>query len=101
MGEEARNPKENHTASAGSVRKGGFFYHLRFHHVVALVSIAFVVVFTSGEFLKTPLVAETSTNQSMFSIPAEISQRYDSCNYAYLFICENKSNDVPPPMNCE
>jgi hypothetical protein len=39
---------------------------------------------------------------AMFAVPAEILDRYNSCDYKYLFFCELKSNEPPNvPTACK
>ena len=98
MGEESRDPKGINTASTGPVKKGGF-PQLRLHHILTLGVLFIVLVFNIGEILRTPKVAEVSTNQSLFAISKEISDRYNWCDYKYLFFCNPKPAEVRP--SCE
>jgi hypothetical protein len=94
MTQEPQDPHGNDEAVRAPVKKRGFF-PLSIQHIVTLVVLFIVLFYNLGELLKTPGVADVATNQSMFSIPTEISDRYDSCDYKYLFFCEPKSTDVP------
>jgi hypothetical protein len=67
----------------------------RIKYVMTLIVLVIVIVYNAGEILKTSAVQEVVRDQSMFSIPAEMSERYDSCEYRYLFFCGQKSSAVP------
>jgi hypothetical protein len=94
MSQEPQDPHANNqTVKEPAEKKGSS--SLSVHHIVTLAVLFIVIVYNIGELLKRPEVEEAATNQSMFSIPTEISDRYDACDYKYLFICEPKSTDVP------
>lgn len=94
MSQEPQDPQGNNQAVKEPAEKKGSS-SLSVHHIVTLAVLFIVIVYNIGELLKTSGVAEVATNQSMFSIPTEISDRYDACDYKYLFFCEPKSTDVP------
>jgi hypothetical protein len=98
MSEVSRDPKPNNTESTGPVKKGGF-PQLSLQHILTLVVLAIVIVYNIGEILRTPVVADVATNQSLFAISKEISDRYNVCEYKYLFFCEPKPAEVRP--SCE
>jgi len=98
MSEESGDPKGNNAASTSPVKKGGF-PQLRLHHILTLLVLGIVIIFNVGEFLRSPIVAQVSTNQSLFAISKEISDRYNSCDYKYLFFCEPKPAEARP--SCE
>jgi hypothetical protein len=94
MSQEPQDPHgNNQTVKEPAEKKGSS--SLSVHHIVTLAVLFIVIVYNIGELLKTSGVAEAATNQSMFSIPAEMSDRYNSCDYKNLFFCEPKSTDVP------
>lgn len=94
MSQDAPDPHGSDKAVTGPAKKSGFSSH-SIHRIVTLGVLFVVLFYNLGELLKTPQVTEAATNQSMFSIPAEISDRYNSCDYKYLFFCEPKSTDAP------
>jgi hypothetical protein len=94
MSQEPQDPHGNNQTVKEPTEKKGLA-SLSVHHIVTLVVLFIVIVYNLGELLKTQGVAEVAANQSMFSIPTEISDRYNSCDYKNLFFCEPKSTDVP------
>ena len=94
MSEALQPPHENKNAAPGSKNKLGF-PSSRVRHLVTLAALVLVIVYNIGELLRTPGVDELAKNQSMFSIPTEMSDRYNSCDYRYLFFCEPKSTSIP------
>jgi hypothetical protein len=98
MNEEFHDSNGNNETPACPV-KGRGFVSPKFQLWLTFGVLGFVIFYNTGELLRTPEVVEVETNQSMFSIPAEMSDRYNSCNYKYLFFCEAKSTFILP--ECE
>jgi hypothetical protein len=70
---------------------------LRFLLGALLVVMTVIAIVTEIGELASMLKPGAIANQSMFSIPSEITLRFTSCNYNFLFFCEQK----PGVENCE
>jgi hypothetical protein len=98
MSEVIQDSRETKNAAPGSPNKPGHSAW-RIPHMVTLVVLAFVIIYNIGELLQTPKVEEVVKDQSMFAIPSEMSDRYNSCDYQYLFFCGPPASSVP--AGCE
>jgi hypothetical protein len=94
MSEAIQPPRENKNPAPGSHHKLGF-PSSRLRHAVTLAALVLVIVYNIGELLTTTGVDKLAKDQSMFSIPTEMSDRYNFCDYRFLFFCEPKSNSIP------
>ena len=63
---------------------------------MAIAALIFVMLFDMGELIK-GVPIETIKDASMFAMPTELLERFDACDYKYLFFCDKKPNT----RNCE
>jgi hypothetical protein len=96
MSEGNQEPYLTNNISPESGKRRSFF-HSRVWKAVTWIGLAVLMCYNIAELLKTPAVGKLARDQSMFSIPEEMSARYQSCDYQYLFFCpQTKSASVPP-----
>jgi hypothetical protein len=81
--------------SPDSGERRGFF-HTRTWKTVTWIGLAVLMCYNVAELLKTRAVGTLARDQSMFSIPEEMSARYRSCDYQYLLFCQQNLPSVPP-----
>ena len=95
MSEGNRQPHLTDNTSPESGRRRGFL-HSRSWKAVTWIGLAVLMCYNIAELLKTAGVRKLETDQSMFSIPEEMSARYQSCDYQYLFFCPHKKSASVP-----
>jgi hypothetical protein len=85
----------NDTSPDSGQRRG--FFHSRIWRAATWLGLAVLMCYNIAELLKTTGVRNLASDRTMFSIPEEMSARYQSCDYQYLFFCpRTKSASVPP-----
>ena len=83
-------PSGNKKTDAGPPAKRRVF-SFTIRGLVAIAALIFVMLFDMGELIK-GVPIETIKDASMFAMPTELLERFDACDYKYLFFCDKKPN---------
>ncbi|HEY2891391.1 MAG TPA: hypothetical protein VGJ31_12220 [Dongiaceae bacterium] len=83
------------TQGTGELPKKSWFRRLNFWKLLSFAAVLVVIIYNLGELVRDLNIEQAIEKPSMFSVPKEITDRYSSCDYRFLIICEPQSKSEP------